>query len=133
MTIKKIKIVRKGPVELAEVKILRKRPEADDIFKFYKVDSKQKNEIGDFLKSNIALIPVLLEARIQIERLAGKFPLHLDLDQDPEEGFKELFVVVKANKSPAESISLEQKLDREWFIPFHSDLMNKLNFDFETN
>jgi hypothetical protein len=105
----------------------------ENIFKFYKVDENQKNVIADFLESNGKVVPVLLEARLQIERLIGKFPLHLELEQDPEEKFEELFVIVKADKRPEESISLIEKLDREWFIPLHSDLMDRLNFDIETS
>jgi hypothetical protein len=132
-TTKKIKSVRKEPPELQQVTTIMERPDMENIFKFYKVDENQENVIADFLESNSKVVPVLLEARLQIERLIGKFPLHLELEQDPEEKFEELFVIVKADKRPEESISLIEKLDREWFIPLHSDLMDRLNFDIETS
>ena len=42
MGTKNIKIAKKEPVELQQVTAVKKRPDIDNVFKFYKVDSYRK-------------------------------------------------------------------------------------------
>jgi hypothetical protein len=114
MTTKKTKIIKKAPVESPEATVLKNRP----------------NVVG-FLLSNTDLIPVLNEAKSQLEKLFGPVPYYISLEKDPDEGFEVLFIVAKINKSPDEALSLRDKFGKEWFIPYHSDLLGRLNLDTE--
>jgi len=78
-------------------------------------------EIEKFILTHEGLTEILLEAHEWIMRI---FPnvvnLYLELHQDPEEDFKELFVIVETNLSPKETLDYLNKLDEEWLlgVPF---------------
>jgi hypothetical protein len=105
----------------------------ENILIFYKVDSEQDSDVVGFLMSNTDLIPVLNEAKSHLLRIFGQVPFYLELDHDPEEGFRELFLIIKVDKKPEEAVFLENKLSKEWFLPSHSDLIGRFNFGVELN
>jgi hypothetical protein len=125
-----IKIVKKKE-PCSESAVLAKNINRENIFREYAVDDSQKRDVESFLNSNPDLTPVLIEAKTHLERIFGPVPFCLQLEQDPEEDFKELFVIAKVQKTPGEAISLMDQLGKEWFLPFHSDMIGRLNFDTE--
>lgn len=130
MTTKKIKVVRKEPVELEQVTTISKRLDIENILKFYKVDSNQRRDVIRFLTSNSDVIPVLNEAKSQLEKIFGHVPYYLRLEQDPDEGFEVLFIISKLNKTPSNALSLRDQFGK-WLISAHSDLLGRLNLDTE--
>ncbi|MEW6409980.1 MAG: hypothetical protein AB1488_07695 [Nitrospirota bacterium] len=84
-------------------------------------------EIKNFLLTNDYLIEILFEASDHIYRIFGQFPIHLELHRDPEEGWDELFIVIKSTYSAEESIRLENRLAEEWFLNRIKDTRGKLN------
>jgi len=94
--------------------------------KFYIFDNR--NKIISFLHENQYLMPILLEGIIQVKRVFGDFPLHLELHTDPEEGWDELFIIVKTTYSPEEAVALEEQLADKWFLDRMDAANGKLNF-----
>jgi len=76
------------------------------------------NDVKRFLLSHDFLIDALFEAYRQIKSLFGEnvVEVSLEYDRDPEEDFEGLFVVVKTNLSPEESLDLLDKFDEKWFL-----------------
>lgn len=84
-------------------------------------------KIKNFLLSNDYLIEILFEAPRHIYRIFGQVPIHLELHHDPEEGWDELFAVIKSTYSPEEAISLENRLAEEWFLDKMKATQGRLN------
>jgi len=88
----------------------------------YKFVGSESETIGFIREHN--LLPILLQAPEEIQRVFGDdIVLELDLHADPEEDYRELFIVIKTHCSPEEAMRLERKLFNEWFI----DIMDKTN------
>jgi hypothetical protein len=51
----------------------------------------------------------------------------LELHRDPEEGWDELFIVIKSEYGAEEAIRLENRLAEEWFLDRMKDTKGKLN------
>lgn len=128
MTVKKSE---KEAVGLKQVTAIKKIPDIEDIFKFYKIDSTQGGDVVRFLTSNTDLIPVLNEAKSEIIHVFGKVPVYLQLDRDPKEGFEELFGMIHVNLPVNEALAFLERFDREWFLSPGKDLLLRLNFDVE--
>ena len=45
--------------------------------------------------------------------------------------FEQLFVIVKTNRSPEESLSLLDEFDQEWWLDVDSDIRQNLEIDIE--
>jgi len=84
-------------------------------------------KIKNFLLSNDYLIEILFEAPRYIYRIFGQVPIHLELHYDPEEGWDELFVVIKSTYSAEEAIRLENRLAEEWFLGKMKATQGRLN------
>ncbi len=85
--------------------------------------------IKDFLYSNDYLIDILLEAPYYIYGIFERTPIiHLELHRDPEEGWDELFIIIKSSYSAEEAIRLENELAEVWFLNRMKDVQGKLNF-----
>ena len=70
----------------------------------------------------------LLEAPWEIRRVFGDdIVLELELHHDPEEGWDELFIVIKSAYSPEEAIKLENRLAEGWFLDRMKETRGKLN------
>jgi hypothetical protein len=85
-------------------------------------------EIREFLLNSKDLISILQEAPEQIYRIFGLVPICLELHHDPEEGWDELFIVIKSSYPTEKAFELEKKLFDEWFIHIMDKIGNKLNF-----
>lgn len=53
--------------------------------------------------------------------------IHLELHHDPEEGWDELFIVIRSPYPPAEAVRRENQLAAEWFLDRIKDTRGKLN------
>ena len=88
---------------------------------------KNPNEITSFLSDNDFLRNLLKEAPQHIKRIFGEVPIHLELHNDPEENWSELFIVIKTSLSPKEAIDKENRLIEEWFLGVIEETDGKLN------
>ena len=93
--------------------------------KLYTFDNPK--EIENFLLTNNYLIDILFSAPDHIERIFGMVLLHLELHHDPEEGWDELFIVIKTPYKTEEAIRLENRLAEEWFLDRTKETNGKLN------
>lgn len=75
-------------------------------------------DVKRFLLKNKCLINILFEAYKQIKRIFNQniVEICLEYDRDPEEDFEGLFVIIKTNLSPEESLNLLERFDEEWFL-----------------
>ena len=84
-------------------------------------------EIRNFLLTNEYLIDILFEAPSHIHTIFGQVPIHLELDRDPEEGWEELFIVIRSPFPAKKAMELENQLKEEWFFPRIAETRGKLN------
>lgn len=84
-------------------------------------------EIMEFLLQNSYLIGILFEAPSCIYKYFGFVPIHLELHCDPEEGWDELFIVIKSPFSSKEALEREDALVDNWFIHRMEDTKGNLN------
>lgn len=102
-----------------------------DIIDELKVNYELSNEedIINFISENMFLMKILSEAPKNIYKVFGRnIKLKLELETDPEEGWQEIFIVIKSPYSPKEAFDLEKKLFNEWFVDVMDKVGNKLNF-----
>lgn len=74
------------------------------------------DDIRDFLRESPELLGVLMEAPKQIEMYFGEAELGLKMSYDPEDGSKELFLVLRSAYSPEDAVERENRMIEEWFI-----------------
>jgi len=93
------------------------------IYSFHNPD-----EIKRFLSSHDFIIEYLFEEHEQIRRFFGEHIIEilLEYDKDPNENFEGLFVTIKTNLSPAESIDLLEKFDEEWWLGIDFKIRSKI-------
>ena len=90
---------------------------------------KNPDEIREFVLQNEGLLEVLLEEVGEIYRIFGSnIRLQLELHNDPEEKWDELFIVIKSPYKAREAVELERKVFNEWFVHVMDKVNNKLNF-----
>jgi hypothetical protein len=130
MTTKKINTGMKDPAKLEQIATISKKVDMENILKFYKTDLNKRQAVNQFLTSNPDVIPVLIEARSQLEKIFGQIPYNLSLEQDPDEGFEVLFIISKVHQAPAKALSLRDQFGK-WLIATHSNLIGRLNLDTE--
>lgn len=74
------------------------------------------------------LLNILKEAPGQIYRVFGEgITLYLELHCDPEEGWDELFIVIKSPYSTIEAVRRGDQLAEEWFLDRMVETEGKLN------
>ncbi len=128
---KTIKIVKKA--DLSQSGVLTKKPfQVEMVVQNYLVEESQQRTVTIFLNSQPELLPVLMEAKSHLERIFGNSSFYLEIEKDPDEGFEELFIVAKVNKTPEVALSLREQFGREWLIPHHGHLIGKLNLAVES-
>lgn len=103
-----------------------------DVFQHYDVSADQVIEVVRFLSTHKYLLHILLDARSHIKRVFGQSPVFLEVDQDPNEGFEELFGVIMVAADPKMALSLLARFDQEWFIKVARQTRSKLNFTVDT-
>jgi hypothetical protein len=77
-------------------------------------------------------VEVLLEARLHIKRVFGGAEVSLEVEDDPEGDFEELFCVIALRVGPENALSLLRRFDDEWFGEAGKLTNSLLNFTVET-
>jgi hypothetical protein len=90
----------------------------DEIISMYEVSENDDVEkIRDFIENHDHLIPILNEAKEHIISVFGDcVRIFLELYYDIEEGWEQLFVVIKSPYDPKKAVELEIRLLRKWFV-----------------
>lgn len=91
----------------------------------YKLDNP--NEIKAFISQNSFLIKIIYDAKVQIDKYFGQVTTHLQLHKDPEEGWDELFIIIKSPNNVEKTVELEEKLADDWFLDIMDATKGKLN------
>jgi hypothetical protein len=86
------------------------------------------NDIMQFLRSNLDLVPLLVEAPIYIYDIFGGVPIFLEVHSDPEENWDELFIVIKTTLPAEEAVKREMQLFDIWFSHVIQKVGNRLNY-----
>lgn len=113
--------------QLAEISVILKPQEdirlLENIYTF-----ENPPDVRRFLWTHKHLIEIVFEAYRQIKRIFGEeINLFLELHHDPEEGWDELFIVIKSPYNAEEAVELEKKLFKEWFVYKMDAIKGKLN------
>ncbi|HEX9974008.1 MAG TPA: hypothetical protein VGD14_18195 [bacterium] len=86
-----------------------------------------KKELESFVIKN-QLTNFLWEAIPHIRRIFGSdAQLFLELSDDPEGDFREIFIVIKTNHEINKALRLLERLDQEWFLSIINRVGNCLN------
>lgn len=89
-------------------------------------------DVKKFLWTHERLIDILSEAHRRIKKIFGEVAnLSLELHHDPEEDFEGLFIIIKTNLSPEESLDLLDKFDEEWWLDVDDEVRKILEVDIE--
>ena len=90
-------------------------------------DGHSKDEVFQFINDHLFLLNTLLEAPRHILSIFGRdVLLDLELNRDYEEDFEGLFITIRTNLSPADSLNLLDRLDMEWWLDIDDDISNIL-------
>lgn len=90
-------------------------------------DAHSKAEVMQFIKDHLFLLNTLLEAPRHILSIFGRdVLLYLELNRDHEEDFEGLFIIIKTNLSPEDSLNLLDRLDEKWWLYVDDDISNIL-------
>jgi len=105
---------------------MNKVEKLENIFEF-----KNPDDIKNFLSQNKKLIKILLDSAQKINSILG-YKSHLQLEYciDPEEGWDELFIIIKSSLPNKDIIKLEKELFYKWFIYVMDKTIN-LNYEIE--
>lgn len=87
-----------------------------------------EEEISGFLLLNEDLLQILTEAPNYIYEIFGRVPIYLELHRDPEEGWDELFIVIKTILPAEEAVKRERELFDSWFSQIIHKVDNRLNY-----
>jgi hypothetical protein len=90
----------------------------DEIIGMYEISENDDVEkIRDFIENHDHLIPILKEAKEHITSVFGDcVKIFLELYYDIEEGWEQLFVVIKSPYDSDKALELKLRLIREWLI-----------------
>jgi len=90
----------------------------DEIIVMYEISENDDVEkIRDFMENHNHLIPILKEAKEHITSVFGDcVRIFLELYYDIEEGWEQLFVVIKSPYDSDKALELKLRLIREWLI-----------------
>jgi len=118
--------IHKQPIE--DIETLRKGAGFAVLSQFYAFsDGDSEAEVIQFIKDHLFLLKTLLEAPGHIFSIFGKNVLpYLELNRDHEEDFEGLFITIKTNLSPEDSLNLLDRLDAEWWLDVDDDISNML-------
>ncbi|RZB28784.1 MAG: hypothetical protein AEth_01786 [Candidatus Argoarchaeum ethanivorans] len=110
------------------IKILGKKEEFAALSQFYAFsDENSKTEVIQFINNHPWCLGILFEAPRHIFSIFGKNVfLYLELNRDYEEDFEGLFIIIKTNSSPEESLNLLDRFDEEWWLDVDDDIGNIL-------
>ena len=84
-------------------------------------------QIRIFLFNNRFLLDILAEAPKYIWKVFGQVPIYLEMDTDPEEGWEELFIIIRSPFPAQKAMELEKQVRKEWFLSRIESTRGKLN------
>lgn len=115
-------------------KLLEPQRHLDKVWDTYRFrDGGEASAIAQFLMQHTFLLSLLVEAPEQMEGIFGlDARLFLELDEDPEENFDELFIVIETDRDQEDALALLSKLDDTWFLKVLPKTRNLLNITVET-
>jgi hypothetical protein len=98
----------------------------DEIISMYEISENDDVEkIREFIENHDHLIPILKEAKDHIISVFGDcVRILLELYYDIEEGWEQLFIVIRSPYDSEKAVELKLRLLREWFI--HKDTNGNL-------
>lgn len=102
--------------------------ELDDIADYYGLTRAVDLRVLDFLTRYSYLIGTLLEARPHISHIFPTAEVYLEVHEDPEGGFEELFGVISVDASPEDAIRRLDRFDDLWFSRVARGTESRLNF-----
>ena len=90
----------------------------DKIISMYEISENDDVEkIRDFIENHEHLIPILNESKEHIISVFGDcVRIFLELYYDIEEGWEQIFIIIKSPYDSKKAVELEFKLIREWFV-----------------
>ena len=90
----------------------------DKIISMYEISENDDVEkIRDFIENHEHLIPILNEAKEHIISVFGDcVRIFLELYYDIEEGWEQIFIIIKSPYDSKKAVELEIGLIREWFV-----------------
>ena len=89
--------------------------ELDQVYGFYRVDGPHYLQVMAFLTRHSHLVGILLDARPHIKSVFGEMEAYLQVEDDPDGGFEELFCVIMVDASPEKALALLRRFDELWF------------------
>ena len=106
----------------------------DKIISMYEISENDDVEkIRDFIENHEHLIPILNEAKEHIISVFGDcVRIFLELYYDIEEGWEQLFVVIKSPYDSKKAVELKIKLLRGWFVNKAIDTKGNLGISEES-
>ncbi|CAD6493976.1 MAG: hypothetical protein CHKLHMKO_00594 [Candidatus Argoarchaeum ethanivorans] len=110
------------------IKILGKKEEFAALSQFYAFsDGDSEAAVIQFINDHPWCLGVLFEAPGHIFSIFGKNVfLYLELNRDYEEDFEGLFIIIKTNLSPEDSLNLLDRFDEGWWLDVDYDIGNIL-------
>ena len=114
-------------IESDSLKMLPPR-ELDTVADYYGRTRAVETSVVEFLARYPKLIGTLLEARPHIDEIFPDADAYLEVDEDPEGGFDELFGVFVLDATPDVAIAKLREFDRSWFGDASRATDNRLNF-----
>jgi hypothetical protein len=90
----------------------------DKIISMYEISENDDVEkIRDFIENHEHLIPILNEAKEHVISVFGDcVRIFLELYYDIEEGWEQIFIVIKSPYDSKKALELKLKLGRKWFL-----------------
>jgi len=93
---------------------------------------RRRNEVIGFLKRYRFLVSLLLEVYDRIAEYFGPSPeVVLEVFNDPEAEYRELFALVRTNLSPSAALACLERFDQEWWLDASERAQCMLNVDVE--
>jgi hypothetical protein len=91
-----------------------------------------KDKVITFLQANNEIIDFIKEADTTIHNYFGNdAELILDLRSDPEEDYKELFILIKTRLDYSAATKILRKFDNEWFVKHLHKTKSKINIEIQ--
>jgi len=112
----------------SSVKSIEIASSIDEIMGMYEISEKDDEEkIREFMENHDHIIPILKEAKEHIISVFGDcVRIILELYYDIEEGWEQLFVIIKSPYDSKKALELELKLGDEWFLDRIADTKGDL-------
>lgn len=93
---------------------------------------REPDDVLCYLSDNPFLVPLVLEARDKAhEYFSERPPLVLHLAEYPDDGSRELFLLIQTAQPPAAALAKLDRFDQEWWLDALERAEGKLNVKLE--